>query len=226
MNLWFQGGGYACIWSFGFATELKRLGIKTNLVGGYSSGAVNAAYLCNTDSSCESRATWSMIRPTTSPFKKTFGIFSSRDNVIPMVEDVAIGHPSFFNPSHYNGKLWVPIREVKSLTGTWRNSWRDYDDLSETLQATSCIPIFFKKLVTCHYDDSGPRRGPTIDGGFFSLNPPKCWDKKETLVVSPWGNGDINMKPAAKLTDLAFPKYENIKIHFNLGISHCREYFS
>lgn len=225
MNIWFHGGAYACVWSFGFATEVKRLGIKTNFVGGYSAGALVAAYMLNLEH-CEIRANNSMIKYTCSPFNNIFGIFSSHINIVPMVEEGSIYHPSFFNASHFNGKLWIPIRGIKSLTGTWRNSWRDYDDLSECLQATTCIPIFYRKLTTCYYDDAGSRRGPTIDGGLFSFNPPKCWDKKETLVVSPWGNGDINMKPTAKLTDLAFPKYENLKIHFNLGIEQAREYFS
>lgn len=225
MNLWFQGGGFASIWAFGFADEVKRLGIKTNFVGGYSAGIGPAIYLINQEE-LHDIAVNICWNDKFSPYRGKFCIFGNAHILMKNLFESILDHPSSFDCNDYNGKLWVPIRGLKSLTGTWRNSWRDYDDLLETSISTTCIPGIHGEFSTCYYDDAGSRRGPTIDGGFFSLNPPKCWDKKETLVVSPWGNGDINMKPTAKLTDLAFPKYENLKIHFNLGIEQAREYFS
>lgn len=226
MNLWFHGGGFATIWSFGVAEEIKRLGIKTEFVGGYSAGAMVASYLLSPNEVQNDIIEKVCLGNKYSPYKDKFCMFGKAHILMKHLQETLLGDPLEFRKNIYDKKLYIPIRGLKCLSGTWRNSWRDYDDLVETCVSSSCIPGIHGEFSTCYYDDAGSRRGPTIDGGFFSLNPPKCWDKKETLVVSPWGNGDINMKPAAKLTDLAFPKYENLKTHFNLGISQCREYFS
>ncbi len=51
-NIWFEGGGYACVWSFGVAEILKENNFDFNMVGGYSSGSMIAMWML-TDSSPE-----------------------------------------------------------------------------------------------------------------------------------------------------------------------------
>lgn len=44
-----------------------------------------------------------------------------------------------------------------------------------------------------YYDNVGDVRGPTIDGAIFSKTFPKQWNKSDTLRISTWGSGDINL---------------------------------
>jgi len=225
MNLWFQGGGFASIWSFGVAEEIKRLGIKTDFVGGYSAGAAVAMYVINQEE-LHDEVRSICLNNKFSPYRGKFCMLGNAHILMKDLFERTIGNIHDFNVASYNKKLWVPVRGLKSLRGSWRNSWRDYDDLLETGIAATCIPGIHGEFPTCYYDDVGQRRGPTIDGGAFSFTHPKVWDKKNTVIVSPWGTGTLNMTPTAKISDLAFPKLENLKIHFNLGIEQAREYFS
>lgn len=223
MNLWFQGGSFATIWSFGVAEEIKRRQIDVNFAGGYSAGAGVAAFLLTPRESCYEESHNALSKSKYGPYSGS--VFGVGHLLMRQLHEAVLGDCLNFNKKLYDEKLWIPIRGLKSLTGTWRHSWRDYDDLIETFTSTTCIPGIHGEFSQCYYDDFGSRRGPTIDGGLFSMNPPKHWDKSDTLVISPWGNGDLNMKPAAKLLDFAFPKQENLKIHFSLGMRQAREYF-
>lgn len=225
MNVWFQGGGFASIWSYGVAEEIKRRGISINFTGGYSAGSSVAAYLITPRELHSDIVEKICLESRWSPYRGKLCMLGKAHLLMNHLHEVILGHPLDFRKDLYDKKLWVPIRGLKSLRGSWRNSWRDYDDLIETFVSTTCFPGMHGELSPCYYDDTGSRRGPTIDGGLFSLTPPKVWDKKSTIVVSPWGTGDLNMNPCAKLSDLAFPKKVNLKTHFNLGVQQAHEYF-
>jgi hypothetical protein len=225
-NIWFQGGGFATIWAYGVAEELKRSGIKIKCAGGYSAGASVASYLLTPRELHSVIVEKVCMENKWSPYRSTFGMLGHAGELMKNLHEVILGDPLEFTPESYNGKLWVPIRGLSSLRGSWRNSWRDYDDLIETFVSTTCFPGMHGEFPTCYYDDVGHRRGKAIDGGLFSLTPPPSWCKKSTIIVSPWGSGDLNMHPPARILDIAFPSRSNLKIHFNLGMKQAREYFS
>jgi hypothetical protein len=226
-NIWFQGGGFATIWSYGVAEEIKRRGISVNFAGGYSAGAGVAAYLLTQRNDLHVDIVEKVcLKNKWSPYIGRFNMFGNGHLLMKHLHEVIVGDPLEFNKNFYDKKLWVPIRGLNSFNGSWRNSWRDYDDLIETFVSTTCLLGIHGELSKCYYHDSGDRRGLSIDGGLFSTKPPKMWNKKNTIIVSPWGTGDLNMNPSTKLSDIVFPTKENLKTHFNMGMQQASEYFN
>lgn len=224
LNIWFQGGGFACIWSFGVAEQIKRMGMQINAAGGYSAGAGVAIYLLNPNDVHDCTVDI-CLNNLFSPYRSNFGMMGNTHILMKHLFESVMGYHLDCDLNAYNKRLWIPIRGLKTFKGTWRNSWRDYDDLLETGISTTCIPGMHGELSHCYYEDYNSERGPTIDGGTFSISPPQHWEKNNTVIVSPWGSGDLNMHPKASISDIAFPKKVNLKNHFNLGMEQAREYF-
>ena len=223
MNVWFQGGGYACIWSFGVAQSFKEANAIFNRTGGYSAGAIVATYLCNPYSDTKA-AFDSCFDGPYGPCKGRFAIIGHHQRNLAYMGEACIGNPLDWDPNIFKDKLWIPIRGLKSLRGTWRSQYRSYDDLIECLVSTGCIPLVSSEFSKCYYDNTGDRRGPTIDGGLFSFDPPLQWRGEETIVVSPWGTGDLNMDPAAKLVDIATPDLGTLKRYYELGLDQGKRF--
>ena len=226
VNIWFHGGGFASIWSYGVAEAIKRQSVPINFIGGYSAGAGVAAYAITPRDIHSDIVTKVCLANKYSPYMSKFGMIGKAHLLMKHLHEVILGDPLEFNSEIYNKKLWIPIKYLKRINGSWRNSWRDYDDLIDTFVSTTCFPGMHGQFPVCYYDDVGFKKGPTIDGGLFSLKPPKKWNKKDTIIVSPWGKGNLNMTPKAKVSDIAFPNKENLKIHFNLGLEQGLKYFS
>lgn len=223
MNIWFQGGGYACLWSFGVAQSFKDNNVNFNFTGGYSAGAIVSTFLCNPDVSTKDVLN-SCIDGPYSPAKGRFVLFGRHERNLSYMGEACAGNPlDWHSGEYFNGKLWIPIRGLKSFRGTWRSKYRSYDDLIECIVSTGCIPLASGELSKCYYDDRGERRGPTVDGGFFTQQPPTAWSGK-TIIVSPWGTGDINMNPKANFQDIITPSSSILIKYYLLGIESGKEY--
>ncbi len=223
INVWFHGGGYVCVWSFGVAEAFKAANIRFNFVGGYSSGSAIAIFLLGSNDveSCYK----SIIESPYGPLKGRFKLMGKHHINLKYVIESFLGEPAEFKPEKYNKKLWIPIQPLKISKGAWRNNYRDYDDIIDTSISSQCVPVFSHgEFTKCYYDDFKNERGPTIDGGIFSTTFPKCWDEQKTIVVSPWGNGDIVMSPRAKISDICFPRFDDIKKYRMLGQQQAIEY--
>ena len=217
MNIWFQGGGYACIWSFGVAQSFKEAHLTFTRTGGYSGGALVAAYSCNRNENTAS-ALDSCFDGPYGPAKGRFAVIGKHQRNLAYMGEACMGNPLDWDPDLFNDQLWIPIRGLRSLRGTWRSRYRSYDDAIECLVATGCLPIVSSEFSRCYYDNTGDRRGPTIDGGLFSWDPPTQWGDEKTIVVSPWGTGHFNMSPKAKLVDIVTPDYGVLKRYYELGL--------
>lgn len=222
-NIWFHGGGYACMWSFGVAQAFKELNIQFNNKGGYSAGALVATFMCNENSNVEQVFNSCFDGPY-GPNKGRFNLLGKHERNLAYMGESAAGNPlDWNNGKNFNNKLWIPIKGLKQLNGTWRYQYRSYDDLIECLVSTGCIPGISGEFSKCYYNNTGDIRGPTIDGGLFSYNPPKNWTD-ETIVVSPWGNGNLNMTPRARLIDIAIPEYKTLKKYYEDGLEQGLKY--
>ncbi len=229
MNIWFHGGGYACIWSFGVAQAFKKLNISVDNIGGYSAGALVATFLCNPHS-CVDLCLKSCYDGPYGPNKGRISLLGRHEKNMACMGNATAGNPLDWNLGHnFNGRLWIPIRGLKSFKGTWRTKYRSYDDLIECIVATGCIPGVSGEFSRCYYDDAGDRRGPSIDGGLFSLSPPAKWVGKN-IIVSPWGKGDLNMNPRASLKDIVSPSLSALEKYYALGLeqgqTYCRNLLS
>jgi len=220
-NIWFQGGGYACVWSFGVAQSFKDANLYFDCVGGYSAGTLVSAYFCNPKADGEQTFNSCFDGPY-GPAKGRFAIIGKHHRNLAYMGEACVGNPLDWDPKIFNNKLWIPIRGLKSIKGSWRSRYRSYDDIIECLVSTGCIPIV-SEFSKCYYDDFGDRRGPSVDGGLFSLHPPAHWEGK-TIIVSPWGKGDCNMNPSARLVDIVTPNYNVLKDYYKLGIEQGKSF--
>ena len=225
LNFWFEGGGYACMWSFGFAHAVKQTNLPINCIGGASGGALVSIFLANPNNTVEQvrRSVW---EAPYSPAKGRFMVLGRHERNLAYMAEACLGSPIDFDPNVYAGKVWIPLRGLTCLSGTWRSRYRSYDDLIECIVATGCIPGMSGELSRCYLDDYGDRRGPNIDGGCFSYGKPKFWDPAMTLVVSPWGSGDLNMDPKPSWTDVACPAIDDLDRFFDLGYRQGQKFLS
>jgi hypothetical protein len=222
-NIWFHGGGYACMWSFGVAQAFKESNITFNNIGGYSAGSLVATFMSNPNANVKDVLTSCYDSPY-GPNKGRFTLLGKHQRNLAYMGENVVGNPlDWNNGANFNNKLWIPIRGLKSLKGSWRYKYRSYDDLISCLVSTNCIPGVSGEFSNCYYDNDGDRYGPTIDGGLFSYNPPKSWIS-ETIIVSPWGKGGLNMNPPAKLVDIAIPKYNTLKSYYENGFKEGLNY--
>jgi len=74
-----------------------------------------------------------------------------------------------------------------------------------------------------YHNNDDEKYGPTVDGGLFSFNPPKIWTG-ETIAVSPWGEGNLNMNPTAKFLDIAIPSFSTLENYYKLGINQGKSF--
>jgi hypothetical protein len=223
-NIWFQGGGYACIWSFGVAQSIKESKFNFSNVGGYSAGALVATFLCNPHTSVENCLDSCFDGPY-GPKKSIFAPIGRHQRNMTYMAEACAGHPHDWNCNFYNQKLWIPIRGLMSFTGSWRSQYRNYDDLVDVVVSSGCIPGMSGEFSSCYYQDNSEKRGPTIDGGLFSSTPPEFW-KGDTIIVSPWGSGDINMNPSARFLDVIIPRIDKLWMYYQLGVTQGRKFFS
>lgn len=223
INIWFQGGGYACLWSFGVAQAFKENNIKFNCVGGYSAGALMAAFICNKTVDSKKVLDSAFDSPY-GPNKGIFSLIGKHERNLMYMAEACVGNPlDWNNGENFNNKIWIPIRGLKTINGSWRKKYRSYDDIIDCIVSTACIPGISGELSKCYYEDTGDKRDITIDGGIFSLNYPKEWINK-TIVVSPWGTGDLNMNPRAKFLDVALINKNKLNIYYNLGLQQGKEF--
>lgn len=225
-NIWFDGGGYACAWSFGVSEILKESNIKFDLIGGYSAGAMIAAWMLKTDA-CPDKIFNSIYEAPYGPSKGTFALIGKHHLNLKYITETILGDPTELNLEQYNNKLWIPIQQINKLTVSWRNSFKDYDDIVDCIISTQCIPyIAHENFFKCWYDNSHTTRGLTVDGGIFSKSFPKNWNKNETIRISPWGSEDINMIPSAKITDILFPNFDDLVRFRFLGRRQGKEFIN
>jgi hypothetical protein len=220
-NLWYGGAGFNCIWSFGVAYSFKKNNIPINYAGGYSSGSLTALYSLSKDSIEPEELINKILDPVT---MKNF-INRYKRNLQYITENI-LGSPYEFNLNTYNKKIWIPIRGLTEYKSLWRNNWRSYDDLVDTVLSTCCIPLFTGNFNYCYYDDYNDYRGPTIDGFLSSPFKPKFWDKNKTISISPYGLGDINMTPRAKLINIIYYKRDDLKETFYRGFEQGNKFIN
>ena len=225
LNFWFHGGGYACMWSFGVAHAIKQTSLAVNYIGGASAGALISIFLANPNNTT-AKARRSVWEAPYSPANGRFKVLGHHERNLDYMAAACLGSPLDFDPEVYNEKVWIPLRGLTSLSGTWRSRYRSYEDLLECVVATGCIPGVSGKLSRCYLDDYGDRRGPNIDGGFFSYGKPKFWAPASTIVVSPWGSGDLNMDPKPSWTDVACPAIEDLDRFFDLGYQQGQKFLA
>jgi len=149
MNIWFHGGGYACIWSFGVAQAFKESNVVFENVGGYSAGALPAAFLCNPYSNVK-QCLDSCFDAPYGPSRGRFTLLGKHERNLAYMGEACVGNPLDWNAGkNFNNKLWIPIRGLKSLKGSWRSVYRSYDDLVECLVSTGCIPGISGEFSKC-----------------------------------------------------------------------------
>lgn len=217
MNVWFAGGGYTCLWSFGFAYALREARFPIGRAGGASGGALVALF------SVTPQADVGEVRKAVrdapySPYGGRFRALGRHERNLAYMAEAILGSPLGFRAESLGGALWVPLRPLTGWSGTWRSRWRSYDDVVDTMVGTGCIPGVSGKLSEVYLDDFGERRGPVVDGGLFSNRPPAFWDPKETISVSPWGRGDVSMTPRPSWTDIACPSRGDMDRFFEMGV--------
>jgi len=223
-NIWFEGGGYACVWSFGVAEILKENNFDFNMVGGYSAGSMIAMWML-TDSSPEYVFN-SIYESPFGPKKGMFKLLKKHEYNLQHMIECILGNPIDVDINSFNNKLWIPITSITPPFRIWRNKFRDYDDLVDCSISSQCIPFVSGKISKCFFNDSINYKTFAIDGGIIGKTPPKSWNKQNTIIVSPWGNGDINMKPSPKITDILFPNYDNLLHYKNIGRSQGLEFLN
>ena len=213
------------MWSFGVAQAFKENGIEFNCVGGYSAGALIASFMCNKNAKIKDVLNSAFDSPY-GPNKGRFSLLGKHERNLAYMAEACVGNPfDWNNGENYNNKLWIPIRGLKTFKGTWRSCYRNYDDIIECLVSTGCIPLISGELSKCYYNDTGDKRDITIDGGLFSSTPPKCW-QNETIIISPWGAGDLNMNPSAKIIDIAAPSYNTLTDYYKIGLNQGLNYIN
>lgn len=213
------------MWSFGVAHTFKQSNIKFDKIGGYSAGALVGSFMCNPEADIKAVFKSCFDSPY-GPNKGRFTLIGKHERNLTYMGEIASGNPlDWNNGTNFNNKLWIPIRGLKSLNGSWRYKYRSYDDLINCLVSTGCIPGISGEFSKCYYNNDGDKYGPTIDGGLFSFDPPKIWDGK-TLTISPWGKGDLNMKPRAKFVDIAIPSFSVLEKYYNLGIKQGKNFLN
>lgn len=224
MNIWFDGGGFLCLWSLGVAEVLKSSNIKFNLCGGYSTGGGVAAYLLNNEVNGD-EVFKSVITMPYGATKPMFSLIGKHEINLKHLAECVLCDPISFKLEKYNDKLYLQIRPLKRLKGSWRNNFRDYDDITECLISTQCIPYLASASCSiCYYDNVGDVRGPTIDGAIFSKTFPKQWNKSDTLRISTWGSGDINLSGMGRVSDILFPNYDDLLRLRKLGNNQANEF--
>lgn len=224
-NIWFEGGGYACAWSFGVAEVLKENNFLTDNVGGYSAGSMIAMWMLSNTNSTQ---VFDSIKE--SPFGPKKGIFKlvgkHEYNLKYMIESV-LGNATDVYMQQFNNKLWIPITSLTPPFPIWRTKFRDYDDLVDCSIASQCIPFIANgKISKCFFNDSFNYKTYTIDGGIINRNPPKSWNKDNTLIISPWGNGHINMNPRPSIKNILFPDYNDLNDFRLLGRRQCLQFLN
>lgn len=217
MNVWFAGGGYACLWSFGFAASLRESGVKIKRTGGASAGGLVALFCISPTVDLE-KIVESVKDSPYSPYEGRFRAFGHHERNLAYMTESVLGCPHDFRADVYEGALWIPIRPIGSASGTWRSRWRSYDDMVDTIVSTGCIPGVSGRLAVTYLDDHGDRRGRTIDGGLYTNSPPKFWHPRDTVVVSPWGDGDFNMDPRPSRISIAAPNRRDMDEFFRTGV--------
>jgi hypothetical protein len=229
MNLWFEGGGWTCCWGFGVAEAFKQKNIKIDLVGAYSAGVYPAIYML---SDLDADYSFSAIQSCPhGPTKGKFSLVGRHEKNLKHISEHMLGLPTEFKIEDFNNKLWIAIQPLERKQGCWRKIYRDYDDIVDCTISTQCIPfISHGEITKCYYDDPGvgEKKGLTVDGGLFERNPPKEWKKEETVCISQWGNGDINMEPPPGIHEILFPNLNDLSLFrkrgFDQGIKYINTY--
>ena len=195
------------------------------MVGGYSAGSMIAMWMLRDTNSDD--VFNSICESPFGPKKGMFKLIGKHEYNLKYMIESLLGNPLDVYVEHFNNRLWIPITSLTPPFPIWRTTFRDYDDLVDCSIASQCIPIIANgKISKCFFNNSINYKTYAIDGGVMSKTPPKSWNKNDTIIISPWGNGDINMTPQPKIKDILFPNYNDLNKFRLLGKAQGLEFIN